>query len=67
MSMENLGFKIINILSKHICTYGNCSDGEDKQFPECSEQFSKHNRCSITKFGVFEVVGKIIKEIENMK
>lgn len=64
MSMADLECKIMNILSKHICTYENCSDSEDKQFPECNDQSSKRNLCSIAKFGVFEVTKDIMKEIE---
>ena len=62
MSMEDLRVKIMCILSKKICNYANCSDGNNNQFPYCEEQSSKI--CSIHKFGVYETADKIMEEIQ---
>jgi len=64
MSLTELECDIKNILSKCICKYENCSDSEDKQFPECVDQLSRRRLCPIEKFGVFEIAREIMEEIE---
>lgn len=58
--------KIKEMLANSICKYEACSDGDDKQYPECAiiNKDSTYHRCPATRFGISELAKRIDEEIK---
>jgi len=58
--------KIKELISKRICDYLFCSDGNDKQYPDCAilNRDDSYSKCGCVKFKVAELAGEILKAID---
>jgi hypothetical protein len=57
MTLDNIKFKLLDIMTKHFCEVKNCSDSNDKQYPECEMKLGY--KCPAMHMKVFNLVNSV--------